>query len=68
MGKSVTLLKEALESEQTSVGKYEEALKVMAHEDSKKTVVKIIESKKKHIQSVKEILKQSLKCPALQTG
>ena len=68
MAKSVTLLKKALESEQTSVKKYEEALKVMAHEEAKKTVEEIIKSKKKHIHSVKEILEQSRKCPALQTG
>ena len=54
MAKSVTLLKEALESDENSVKKYEEALNAMAHEQSKTTVEGIIRNKKEHINSVKK--------------
>ena len=54
MAKSVTLLKEALESDENSVKKYEEALNAMAREQSKTTVEGIIRNKKEHINSVKK--------------
>ncbi len=66
MAKSVELLKEALGSEEKSLEKYETALQAMSHEDSKKTVQSIIQSKKESISAVQEILEKSSHCPAVQ--
>lgn len=65
MAKSVNLLKEAIYSEKASIKKYEDALAVMVHDDSKTVVEEIIKSKKKHIESVQIIIEQSSKCPAI---
>lgn len=65
MAKSVNLLKEAIDTEESSIKKYEKALAVMAHDDSKRIVGEIIKSKKEHIDSVLKIIEQSSKCPAI---
>tara|TARA_Y100000294_G_scaffold31022_1_gene26195 strand:- start:434 stop:637 length:204 start_codon:yes stop_codon:yes gene_type:complete len=65
MAKSVTLLKEALNIEETSISKFEEALAAMVHDESKKTVERIINGKKEHIASIQNIIEQSRKCPAI---
>lgn len=65
MAKSVELLKEAVESEESSIFKYEEALKAMVHDESKITIKSIIESKKGHIASIRQIIDNSRKCPAI---
>tara|TARA_Y100000294_G_C8426832_1_gene285084 strand:+ start:168 stop:371 length:204 start_codon:yes stop_codon:yes gene_type:complete len=66
MAKSVNLLKEALNIEETSISKFEEALAAMVHEESKQTVERIINGKKENIASVQKIIEQSRKCPAIQ--
>jgi len=65
MAKSVTLLKEALQSEVESITKYEEALKAMVHGESKKIVEDIIKRKNEHTVSLNKIIESSGKCPAI---
>ncbi len=65
MAISVNLLKEARESEETSIKLYEKALAAMAHDDSKKVVEEIIKNKKGSIDTLQEIIERSKKCPAI---
>lgn len=65
MAKSVELLKEALESEESSLEKYKEVLAAMAHDEAKRVVGEIMEDKKGHIALLKKIIEQSRKCPAV---
>ncbi len=61
----MNLLQEALNSEETSITIYEEALAAMVHDDSKKTVEGIIKNKKEHVASLHNIINRSRKCPAI---
>ena len=65
MAKSVILLKEAKENEETSIKIYENALAAMVHDDSKKVVEGIIKNKKDCIDSLQKIIERSKKCPAI---
>ena len=65
MAKSVTLLKEALQSEVDSIKKYEEALEVMVHGESLKIIEDIIKRKHEHTASLTKIIESSGKCPAI---
>ena len=65
MAISVNLLKEAKESEESSIKIYEKALAAMAHDDSKKVVEEIINNKKGSIDALQEIIERSKKCPAI---
>ncbi len=65
MAKSVELLKEVLEIEESSVKKYEEVLAAMGHDEAKRVIGEIIEDKKGHMGSLKKIIEQSRKCPAV---
>ena len=65
MAKSVDLLKEVLEIEEKSINKFEETLNSMVHDESKKIVKGIIDSKKENIVSIQKIIDNSRKCPAI---
>ncbi len=65
MAKSVELLKEILEIEERSINKFEEALNSMVHDESKKIVKGIIDIKKESIVSIKKIIDNSRRCPAI---
>ncbi|HJP18442.1 MAG TPA: hypothetical protein QF468_07320 [Nitrospinota bacterium] len=65
MAKSVDLLKEVLEIEEKSINKFEETLSSMVHDESKKIVQGIIDSKKEYIVSIQKIIDNSRKCPAI---
>ena len=65
MAKSVDLLKEVREIEEKSIIKFEETLNSMIHDESKKIVKGIIDSKKEHIVSIQKIIDNSRKCPAI---
>jgi len=66
MAKTVDLIKEILSAEESSVGKYEEALGLMAHPSSKDSIQKIVHDKKGHISALKKIIELSHQCPAVQ--
>jgi len=65
MAKSVELLKEVLEIEERSINKFGETLNSMVHDESKKIVKGIINSKKEHIISIQKIIDNSRKCSAI---
>jgi len=65
MAITVNLLKEAKESEETSIKLYEKALAAMVHDDSKKVVEGIIKNKKGSIDALQKIIERSKKCPAI---
>ncbi|HJN03054.1 MAG TPA: hypothetical protein QF836_08475 [Nitrospinota bacterium] len=65
MAKSVELLKEVLEIEEKSINKFGETLNSMVHDESKKIVKGIINSKKEHIISIQKIIDNSRKCSAI---
>lgn len=65
MAKSVTALKDILAREEKLLAKLRDALKLMAHKESKAVLNGIAHAKKEAIGAYKRIIKNSQSCPAV---